>query len=105
MFGDQFKSYLFTTEDPNKWAAFKAFNDAAKPVADAGFVFNDDAVKNEEAACVNIQKEFDPSLQVGAIDPKVNIPKYVSKLDATGMQRILSEINTQYTAWKATQKK
>ncbi|HEY5584764.1 MAG TPA: ABC transporter substrate-binding protein [Ruminiclostridium sp.] len=105
MFGDQFKSYLFSTEDPNKWAAFKAFNDSAQPVADAGFVYTDDAIKNEEAACVNVTKEFDPSIEVGAIDPKVNIPKYIAKLDAAGMQKILTDVNTQYTTWKKATKK
>jgi putative aldouronate transport system substrate-binding protein len=105
MFGDQFKSYLFTTEDPNKWAEFKAFNAAAKPVADAGFIYNDDNIKNEEAACVNVQKEFDPSICVGAIDPKVNIPKYIAKLDSAGMQKILTDINAQYVAWKKIAKK
>jgi len=104
MFGDQFKSYLFSNEDPQKWAAFKAFNDAAKPVKDAGFVYTDDNVKNEEAACVNVSKEFGPSIQVGAIDPKVNIPKYIAKLDAAGMQKILADINTQYATWLKTQK-
>jgi len=105
MFGDQFKSYLFTTEDPNKWAAFKKFNTDCVKLVDCGFVYMDDAVKNEEAACVNVQKEFDPSIQVGAIDPKVNIPKYIAKLDAAGMQKILTDVNAQYVTWKATQKK
>ncbi|HEY5563676.1 MAG TPA: ABC transporter substrate-binding protein [Clostridiaceae bacterium] len=105
MFGDQFKSYLFSNEDPNKWAAFKNFNAAAKPVAAAGFIYNDDNTKNEEAACVNVQKEFDPSLNVGAIDPKVNIPKYIAKLDAAGMQKILTDVNSQYDAWKIIAKK
>ncbi|HEY5560436.1 MAG TPA: ABC transporter substrate-binding protein [Clostridiaceae bacterium] len=105
MFGDQFKSYLFSNEDPNKWTQFKAFNDAAKPVADAGFIYNDDNIKNEEAACVNVLKEFDPSICVGAIDPKVNIPKYIAKLDAAGMQKILTDINAQYVEWKKIAKK
>ena len=104
MFGDQFKSYLFSNEDPKKWDAFKAFNTAATPVKDAGFVYTDDAIKNEEAACVNITKEFDPSLQVGSIDPKVNIPKYIAKLNAAGMQKILDDINSQYDAWKKAKK-
>jgi len=104
MFGDQFKSYLFSSENPKKWELFKAFNDSAKPVADAGFIYTDDAVKNEIAACNNVVQEFNPSIQVGAIDPKVNIPKYLTKLDAAGMQKIVSDVNTQYAAWKKLKK-
>ena len=104
MFGDQFKSYLFTTEDPKKWDLFKTFNESAKPLASAGFAFDDTNVKNEVAACTNVVKEFDPGLNVGSVDPEVYIPKYRDKLKAAGEDKILTEINKQYKTWQASKK-
>ena len=105
MFGDQFKSYLFSTEDPKKWDLFKAFNESAKALPAAGFAFDDTNVKNEVAACTNVQKEFEPGLNVGSVDPEVYVGKYRDKLKAAGEDKILSDINKQYKAWQATQKK
>lgn len=104
MFGDQFKSYLFTNEDPNKWTAFKAFNDSAKQKVDAGFAFDDESVKNQVAACTNIFKEFDPSLNVGSVDPTEYLAKFKEKLKAGGEDAILAAVNKQYKEWQATKK-
>ncbi|OPJ58131.1 ABC transporter substrate-binding protein [Clostridium oryzae] len=105
MFGDQFKSYLFTTEDKNKWEKFEKFNDEAKPLADAGFSFDETNVKNEVAACVNVSKEYNQALNAGSIDPDATLPKYRAKLKAAGIDKVLTEINKQYKDWKAKNNK
>jgi putative aldouronate transport system substrate-binding protein len=105
MFGDQFKSYLYTTENPKKWDLFKAFNESAVAKKDAGFAFDDSNVKNEVAACTNVQKEFEPGLNVGSVDPEAYIPKYKAKLIAAGEEKIIAEVNKQYKTWQAAQKK
>jgi len=104
MYGDQFKSYLFTNEDPQKWVKFKDFNDSAVKLKDTGFVFDDESVKNEIATCVNVQKEFDATLNSGTVDPTTTLPKYKAKLIVAGANKILDEVNKQYKAWQSTQK-
>lgn len=105
MFGNQFKSYIFASEDPNKWQKFEEFNKAAKPLVSAGFTFNDESVKNEVAACTNVDKEFSFALNTGSVDPDTTLPKYREKLKAAGLDKIVAEVNKQYKDWKSKQSK
>jgi putative aldouronate transport system substrate-binding protein len=99
-FGNQFLNYVWKSEDPNKWKNFEEFNKVAVPSDILGFVFNPDPVKTELAASSNIFKEFFKSLESGAVDPKVQLPKFREKLKQAGSDRILAEKQKQYEEWK-----
>lgn len=105
MFGDQFKSYLFTNEDPEKWKKFQQFNDSAKVSACNGFVINSDNFRNESTAISNVINEFNFGLETGTMDPDVYVPKYTEKLKAAGIEKVLAEVNKQYSDWKAANNK
>jgi putative aldouronate transport system substrate-binding protein len=104
MFGNQFNDYLWANENPQKWENFEKFNEAAEKASVLGFIFNPEPVKNEIAAFNNAKKEFEPSLFTGTVDPKVYLPKYISKLKSIGADKIITEKQKQLDEWVKTKK-
>ncbi|QHT63105.1 ABC transporter substrate-binding protein [Paenibacillus lycopersici] len=101
LFGNQFNDYLWANEDPQKWQKFMDFNKAAKNDALLGFVFDPTNVKTEAAAISNVGKEFNSGLQSGTLDPNVYLPKYIDKLKAAGIEKVIAEEQKQLDAWRA----
>jgi len=104
MFGNQLNSYIWKTEDPEIWAKYKAFNEGAQKSIALGFVFDPEKVKNEVAATNNVVVEFTGGLYTGTLDPDVYIPKFVEKLKAAGMDKIIAEKQRQLDEWAASKK-
>ncbi|MHA6529877.1 ABC transporter substrate-binding protein [Paenibacillus sp. BAC0078] len=104
MFGNQFLNYIWDTEDPQKWDKFKEFNKDAKKSPALGFTFNAEPVKTEVAALVNVGKEYDPALDTGSVDLEKVLPKYLEKLKAAGLDKILAEKQKQLDAFLASKK-
>ncbi|MFC4776921.1 ABC transporter substrate-binding protein [Paenibacillus sp. GCM10023252] len=104
MFGNQFNSYLWDNEDPQKWDLFKKFNDSAKASPGLGFSFNPESVKSELAVLANIGTEFGASLDTGAVDPLEVLPKYIAKQKAAGVDKVIAEKQKQFDAFLAGQK-
>lgn len=105
MFGNQFINYLYDNEDPKKWDKFLAYNKAGLPLKSLGFVFNSEPVKTEIAACLNVYTEFIPQLETGTADPAVLVPQAIAKFKAIGIDKIIAEVQKQYDAWLAANKK
>lgn len=99
MFGNQMNSYLWANENPKLWEEYKAFNAQAEPSLALGFVFNPDPVKNEIAACGNVDQMFGPAINSGAVDPAVVLPMYREKLRAAGADAVIREKQRQLDAW------
>ncbi|UKS29319.1 ABC transporter substrate-binding protein [Paenibacillus sp. HWE-109] len=103
MFGNQFNSYLFANEDPNKWKLFKEFNARSERSIALGFTFNQEPVKSEMASITNVENEF-KSLYTGAVDAEKTIAKWKEKRAAAGFARVKEEVEKQLKEWSATQK-
>ncbi|MGG4107292.1 ABC transporter substrate-binding protein [Paenibacillus lautus] len=104
MFGNQFNSYLWANEDPNKWEEFKKFNERAEHSIALGFAFNQEPVKSEMASIANVEKEFGASLRSGAVDPEKIITKWKEKRKSAGFDKVKAEVEKQLSAWAETQK-
>jgi putative aldouronate transport system substrate-binding protein len=104
MFGNQLNSYIWSTESPDIWDQYKTFNTTAQKSLATGFVFNPESVKNEVAATQNVINEFTGGLYTGTLDPAVYIPKFVDKLKAAGLDKIMAEKQKQLDAWAKTKK-
>jgi putative aldouronate transport system substrate-binding protein len=100
-FGNQFLNYLWTTEDPNKWKNYIAYNKSAVPANSLGFIPDYEPIKNEIAALSNVWAEFEPGLEVGSSDPAVYVPQANAKAKAAGIDRAIAELQKQYDAWRA----
>jgi putative aldouronate transport system substrate-binding protein len=105
MFGNQFINYLWSNEDPEKWAKFLAYNKASLPLKSLGFSFGPDAVKTEIASCKGVWKEYTPPMETGTVDPDKVLPEAIAKYKAAGIDKIMAEVQKQYDAFLAARKK
>jgi len=105
MFGNQFINYLYSNEDPAKWAKFLAYNKASLPQKDLGFSFDPSSVKSQVAAVKSVWKEFVPSLETGTVDPDTAVPEAIAKFKAAGVDDIIAEAQKQYDTWLKANKK
>lgn len=105
MFGDQTLNYLSENEDPQKWQKFEEFNNQAVPFKSLGFQFNADPWKKEYAAVKSVIQEMGDALDVGAVDPEVNVPKFIEKLKKAGTDKYIPVIQQEFDKWYAEQKK
>lgn len=67
-----------------------------------GFNYSSDEIKNEVAACSAVLNEFRNGLELGAMDPSVELPKFLEKLEKSGINTILEEKQKQLDEWKKT---
>lgn len=102
MVGNQFINYLWKSEDPNKWKNYEAYNQSAVPSNGLGFIFDQEPVKNEVAACRNVWDEYLPGLETGSLDPDTAVTKAISKFKDSGLDKIIAEAQKQFDAWKAS---
>ena len=53
------------------------------------------------AASGNVAAEYALSLSVGSVDPATELPKFLEKLKANGMDEVMTEVNGQLDAFMA----
>lgn len=87
--------------DPaNKWEVFQEFNDASVVSPALGFKFNPDPVMTEIAGISNIENEFKSALSTGSVDPEEYLEKVNAKLQSTGIDKVIEEMQKQLDEWK-----
>lgn len=103
MFGNQFITYTWAGDDPELWDKMKIFNTSAKKSLAIGFTYDSASVKNEVAACTNVQNQYKLGLECGVVDPAEVLPEYIKALEDAGIQVILDEKQAQLDAWVANE--
>lgn len=98
--GGLFNTYVLDNEPLDKWATFKEFNDASEEAPSFGFDFNLDPVSTQVAGFRNVLDEFGKSLYTGSVDPDEYLPQLQKKLEATGIQDVIDEMQKQIDEWK-----
>lgn len=99
--GGLFNTYVLDNEPIDKWAAFKEFNDASEEAPSFGFDFNLEPVSTQVAGFRNVLEEFGSPLYTGSVDPDEYLPQLLKKLEATGVQDVMDEMQKQIDEWKA----
>ena len=99
--GGMFNTAVLENEPIDKWATFKEFNDASAEAPSFGFDFDLEPVSTEVAGFRNVLDEFGRSLYTGSVDPEEYLPKLQEKLEATGVQKVIDEMQNQIDEWKA----
>lgn len=103
--GNMFIGYTVDPDPTEKWTAFQKFNAEATRAPLLGFNFNADKVKSEVAAIKVISQEYQPQIFTGAAkDMKATIAEYNKKLEAAGLAKIQTEMQTQIDAFVAANK-
>ena len=98
--GGLFNTYVLDNEPLDKWATFKEFNDASEEAPSFGFDFDLDPVSTQVAGFRNVLDEFGKSLYTGSVDPEEYLPQLQKKLEATGVQDVIDEMQSQIDEWK-----
>ena len=70
-------------------------------VACTWFYLQQPVRQNEIAAVNNVNKQFKPGMTSGAVDPNEMIPKYLEKLKAAGIDKIIAAKQEQLDAFLA----
>lgn len=104
LMGNQFLVPLWEGEDPELWTKQKAANDSAKKSMGLGFTFDGSKVKTEIAAVASVRDQYRRLLENGVADPDENLPEYISKLKAAGIDKIVAEKKAQFESWLSDKK-
>jgi putative aldouronate transport system substrate-binding protein len=104
MWGNQLLSYVWDNDDPDVYTKLGEFNKAAKRSKAMGFSFTVDPVKSEAAAVKNVKDQYKIGLEDGALDPVKNLPEFINKMKAAGMDKIVAEKQRQLDEWAKTNK-
>ena len=98
--GGLFNTYVLDNEPIDKWATFKEFNDEAQEAPSFGFDFDLTEVSTQVAGFRNILDEFGKSLYTGSVDPDEYVPQLEKKMEATGIDDVIKEMQKQIDEWK-----
>lgn len=104
MFGNQYIAKIKDTEDVDKWDKIKKFNEEAVVLDSIGFVFDQTAVKTEMGACANVIAEYGFLINCGVSDPETTVPEFLKKLNDSGAQTIIDEVQKQYDEFLKSKK-
>jgi putative aldouronate transport system substrate-binding protein len=97
--GNQLQGFVFKGNSPTIWKDTRDFNARAKKSKALGFVFDATPVKDEVAACQNVLNRYKQGIESGSLDPDKLLPEFVSRLKASGLDKIIAEKQRQLDAW------
>jgi len=103
-FGNEFNAYVWETNEPDIWEQTKKWNAEATYSKAYGFRWDSTPVANEIAACSNIYKEYNLSLENGLIaSDQIDavLEEMNNRLYDAGLQKIIDEKQRQLDEWAA----
>jgi putative aldouronate transport system substrate-binding protein len=102
--GNQFIQYQTVGTDMSDLQLMLSENKNSAVSPAFGFTFDNSSVTNETSAVLNVINEYLPGLNTGVMDPAVELPKFIAKLKAAGLDKINAAKQEQLDKW-ASQKK
>lgn len=94
--------YLLENDPEEKIGGIDRFNRSAIPNPVLGFRPSLDPVTNELAAINNAVSEYQRQLFRGLTDPDQYLDEYIEKVNASGADRVIAELQQQLDLWLAT---
>ena len=100
-FGSLFNMELPQTQPENLWELIQAANESAIQDTNLGFTFDSTSVVNEVAACSSVIAEYETNLSSGTLeDVDAIVDEFVKKLESSGAEKIVDEVQRQLTQWR-----
>ncbi len=104
VYGDRF---LWDVVAPNT-TAYNAEKEAVSSNVDIespalGYSFSIDNVSSQYSAVSSVVTQYLATIQTGSIDPAVELPEFLSALEAAGIDDVIAENQSQLDAWLAAQ--
>ena len=102
VFPNQFMNYVMSSEDPDKFVNFEAYNKSAVPLNNLGFVYNGSEFENTISALKAITAQYTARLYAGAVDDvDAVLAEMNQKMRDAGMDDLLADMQAQYDTWLA----
>ena len=105
MQGNRYLLKLVEGTPDDIWEKYQQFNDDAVKSEALGFVFDSSSLTSEIASANNVYSEFIPAILCGSVDPEVYVPQAIEKFKKAGIDKIIDEVNKQYSEWRAAKGK
>lgn len=99
--GDVTLQKVTNKEDPAKNQLLIDYSADAIPMPTLGFTFDPTPVAAQVTALQAVVDGSQRALLTGSVDPTTELPKYIAALKAAGLEALITEVQKQYTAWKA----
>jgi putative aldouronate transport system substrate-binding protein len=97
--GNFFLMYPLVGTNPDSLEWELEQNKTAKTSAVMGFTFDNSRVKSQYTAVANVISQYLPGLVCGSVDPEVDIPEFIERLNESGLQDIIAAKQEQLDAW------
>lgn len=96
---NQFIAGVFEGDELDLWEQMETFNDESLKSKALGFTFDNSSVSTEYTAIHNIYTEYQKQLEYGFTDPDVGIAEMVQRMGDAGLEKYITEKQTQLDAW------
>ena len=103
LFGNQYLAKCWTGLAPNTRETSKEINERAQLSPLIGFTVNTDNISTEITNMTSAYNEFVRGFNSGVLDVDSQLPVFISKLEAGGIDSIITEVQGQLDTWKSTQ--
>lgn len=102
MFGNIFNDFYSSEDVAGAWPLSLQDNQTATPSQALGFAFDPTSVKTELAQVQQAQQQYGYPLIMGRVDSSSGLQTYLSKLNDAGIQKVISEVQSQLNKWKSS---
>lgn len=99
---NSFLGGIWEGNDPDLWEKQIQITKEAQQSCALGFAYDSTALSTEIAALSNVKSQYTDALNAGAVDPEVELPKFLEALEDAGMQKVIDEKQAQLDAWTAS---
>lgn len=99
IFGNVTNGYLVEGQPADTWEATKKMNEAAQMKELHGFKIDPEPIKMWMANRKAVEDEFTKALDSGSVDPKTYLPQFTDKVQKSGSEQLIAEVQRQLDAW------
>jgi putative aldouronate transport system substrate-binding protein len=104
LWGNQFITKVWSGNPPDLREQAKKENQNAMVSPLLGFSIDTAPIQNEIATLSNVISQYRPGLESGMVDPATGLPEFIRALEAGGSEKLITEVQRQLDAWKASKK-
>ena len=101
IWGNYFISGVTEGNDADAIEKSLEYTRSGKGARSLGFMFDTSSVQDEWTAIQSVLAEYQDGLEFGILDPETELPKFIEKLKAAGVDDFIAEKQRQLNAWSA----
>ena len=99
--GNNFNAYVYGSQADDLWEQTAKINEGAEVSMILGFSFDIEPVQTELSSCQAVVDEYLGPIARGSVDVDTELPKFLEKLEAAGVDKVIAEAQRQINEWKA----